>query len=182
MTAREVIDVAVALLRADDIEQILSEPDPSANAEVKSLAHCVTLAVAETCGDGFPIVKSERLVSSGGVIPLSVFSAVPASIEEVRSGGRTVSFRVDGMGVYVNGDGEYVVKYSVEPPACGLADTIECGALVDKYMLAYLTARNYCLVTGRTDDAAIWDQRYCAEAEKKRLGRRAKLPMYASFI
>ena len=67
------------------------------------------------------------------------------------------------------------MTYTVSPEDKALDDTVTVGVLADEEMLAYLAARNYCIVTGRSDEASVWDQRYSSESEKKRLTRRAAL-------
>ena len=64
----------------------------------------------------------------------------------------------------------------------GADDELAVGAGADAEMLTYLAARNFCLITGRTDEASVWDQRYNAEAENKRLRRRATLPRRAWLV
>ena len=60
----------------------------------------------------------------------------------------------------------------------GVADEVELGAFATG-LIEYLAARDYCLITGRTDEASVWDQRYNAEAENKRIRRRAVMPRRA---
>ena len=173
MTLRDIAKSAAAVLQADDIEYALDRGETG--DDVRVIAKCVNMAVAEMSGDGFPLCERQVLTARDGVIPLSSFSRAPTGVRETTADGKRVAFTVDSLGVHVPRDGEYCVTYCFAFKDSELDDKAELGALCDKYVATYLTARNYCLITGRTDEASIWDQRYNAEAEKLRLTRRARI-------
>ena len=175
MTVREIARAAAVLLQADDISAALGTAAAAGNEDVRTLVSCVNLAAAELCADGFPLCYTEELSATNGVIPFSVLSHTPSRIVSVKRGGAAVPFAVDTQGVKVGSGGKHAVTYYAVPNERSLDQTVEVGALCDANVLAYYAARNYCLVTGRTDEASIWDQRGNAEAEKHRLARRAKL-------
>lgn len=181
MTVRQIALSAAAILQADEMEAVLAasgdgdEPDIIDDADVLTLIKCVNLAAAELAAD-MPVLRTVTVRAEGGVIAPDCFDGTVASIKSVTHNGYTVPFAFTSRGVGVSGDGEYVVTYVKEYEDAAVDSEIELGAGADSRTLGYLTARNYCLVTGRTDEAAIWDQRYNAEAEKKRMARRARLP------
>lgn len=191
MTVKQIVLSAAALLQADDIEELFaaqesppdatatdggaSSPDPAEDADVKTLVKSVNLAAAELCANGFPVCRQERATAVDRIIPFGELSCVPTHVRGVKKLRSNVPFTVDDRGITVSADGEYTVLYVAEPTDKGLDDEIEAGAGVDANIMTYLAARNYCLITGRTDDAHIWDQRYCAETENKRMARRARL-------
>lgn len=202
MTVREIAAAAAVLLQADDVYAALTEttntgvadataPDNEqgadgaatagggdtidTDADVRMLVKCVNMATAELCADGFPLCVTDALAATDGFIPISAFTREPSAVREVVKDGARVPFSVDSRGVRVSGVGTYKVTYAAVPKDAGLDETAETGALCDRNIAAYLTARNYCLITGRTDEASVWDQRYNAEAEKRRLTRRAAL-------
>lgn len=180
MTVKEIALSAAAILQADDIEALLADESedatPTDDADVRTLIKCVNLAAAETSSD-FPVLKSVTVECDDGIIPLSVFDGVVTTVREVRRGKHRVAFSFDSRGVAVPMKGTYTVVYTVAPTCGDPDDELIVGAGVDSETLTYLAARNYCLVTGRSDEASIWDQRYNAEAENKRLRRRANIPV-----
>ncbi len=174
MTVREIATSAAAILQADDIQGILETGGDVADPDVRTLVKCVDLAVRELGAD-MPFVRSATLQAKDGVIPFDAFDALPSVVRGVYRNGRAVRFRLAANGIAVGGDGEYKVEHTVAPPESTVDDEIKLGLGADADILCYLAARNYCLVTGRADEASVWDQRYNAEAEKRRLMRRASL-------
>lgn len=185
MTVRQIALSAAAILQADDIAAILSGEADGENAgtteitdgDALTLIKCVNLAAAEASGD-FPVLSVVKAESRNGIIPLATIGEA-STVREVSAGGRAVRFTFDGRGVKTPFDGTFEVTFAPQYKDAGADDDIPVGAGADKEMLAYLTARNFCLVTGRTDEASVWDQRYNAEAENKRIRRRAAMPRRA---
>ena len=178
MTLKDIAVTAAVILQADDIEYVLTEGDKSelsSDSDAKCMLLSANLAVKEACADGFPILREITVTAENKRIPLSEVPSADA-VKSVMLGGKRCSFSVDSLGVSVPKDGVYTVIYAETPRDFEPDDEVTLGAFADRSMLAYLTARDYCLMTGRTDEAAIWDQRYVSESEKKRLGRRAHLP------
>lgn len=190
MTVKQIVLSAAALLQADDIEELFAawqDPpdgettagappaDPAQDADVKTLVKSVNLAAAELSANGFPVCRQERAYAADGIIPFDGLTCVPSLVRGVQKDNVNVSFTADDRGIIVPADGEYTVLYIVQTTDKTLDEELETGAGVDINILTYLAARNYCLITGRTDDAHIWDQRYCAETENKRMARRARV-------
>lgn len=181
MTVRQIALSAAAILQADDIETALAVSDEQEDAgviddaDVLTLIKCVNLAAAELAAD-MPVLHTVSARAENGVIAPNSFDGTVTAIKSVTHGGHNVPFTFTSRGVGVRRDGEYVVTYVKQYEDAAVDSEIELGAGADSQTLGYLTARNYCLVTGRTDEAAIWDQRYNAEAEKKRMARRSRLP------
>lgn len=175
MTVRQIAASAAVLLQADDMESALASDEEIDDADVKTLIKCVNLAAAELCLDGFPLCRTQEFSVTDRLIPLGAFESSPSAVRSVKRYGISVRYTLDSLGIKVPANGTYTVKYTVVPSDKNIDDDIEVGASVDEYTLVFLVCRDYCLITGRTDDAQIWDQRYNAEAEKKRLARRAAL-------
>lgn len=174
MTVKEIARSAALLLQADEIEEALSSEDGGAeDADVKSMVKCVNVAAAELCSNGFSRLETSECEATGGVIPLVGLEPAPARIVEVKRGGAAVPFKCDSRGISVKRDGAYTVVYSAAFEDRELDDELGLCAPMDGNIVSYLAARNYCLMTGRTDDAAVWDQMYEREAENARLSRRA---------
>ncbi len=180
MTAREIALSAATLLQADDMEESIAAAEKDSavaalDADVRTLFKCIELAAGEMIGDGFPVLFKVTATAVGGHITIDDPSA--ASVVRVEKDGTPVHFTVDGGGVNVRDGGEYTVTYSRMRGDVATVDAeIKLGAGADADMMTYLSTRNYCLVTGRTDEASVWDQRYVAESEKRRIKRRARLP------
>ena len=178
MTLKEIAVAAAVILQADDIEYALTEKtaeEYTADSDVKCMLLAANLAVKEACADGFPILRETVAVAEDKRIPLSAVSGAD-SIKSVVRDNKRCSFTVDTRGISVPKNGTYTVVYAEAPRDLGPDDEVTIGVFGDKTMLAYLTARDYALMTGRTDEAAVWDQRYVSESEKKRLKVRAYLP------
>ena len=179
MTVRELALSAAEILQADDIQSILGSDDGDVtDPDVRALVKCVDLAVRELAVD-MPLIEKSAVRAENGVIPFAAFGAAPSTVRGVYRNGRAVRFKLVADGIYVGGDGEYKAEYTVAPPESTVDAEIKLGLGADADILCYLAARNYCLVTGRADEATVWDQRYNAETEKRRIMRRASLPKRA---
>lgn len=178
MTVRQIALSAAAVLQADDIQTALTvttdPPEELTDPDALTLVKCVNLAAAETASD-FPCTVSTDAESRDGLIPFSALGEAD-TVREVTRNGRAVRFSTDSRGIRTPRDGKYTVTYTKPYAHVGADDELVAGAGADAEMLTYLAARNFCLITGRTDEASVWDQRYNAEAENKRLRRRATLP------
>ncbi|MDE6401746.1 MAG: hypothetical protein K2L54_03945, partial [Clostridiales bacterium] len=161
MTVRQIALSAAAILQADDIQAVLTE-SVDASAEITdpdalALIKCVNLAVAEAISD-FPVTESTEAQSRDGIIPFGELGAA-SSVREVRRDGKPVRFSIDDRGVKTQCDGVHTVVLTRPFEEAGADDEICVGFGADGEMLAYLTARNFCRVPGRTDEAGVWDQR-----------------------
>lgn len=175
MTVKDIALSAAALLQADDIEALLRGDSAAADPDVKTLVKSVNAAAA-AAAEYFPVCITETPSAEDGVIPFSAFTRRPSAVMGVKRGRSYVSFVLTPDGIAVRRDGSYSVTYSVEPKEAGIDDEVETAETVGIAMMAFLTARNYCLITGRSDEASVWDQMYEAQAAARRLTRRAKLP------
>lgn len=180
MTVKEIALSAAAVLQADDIAEAIkayssSEADTELDSDAETLIKCVNLAAAEI-SDDFPTLVSVTAVAENGIIPLSALDDVSCVKSVTDKRGGVTAFRVDSLGVKVARDGAYTVTYTQTPREHNLDDEVVLGVGIDANTAAYLAARDYCLITGRADDAAVWDQMYNNAAENRRLRRRATLP------
>ena len=134
-------------------------------------------AIFEINNDGFPYVLTTTVIAEKGVIRYSMLDEVVLYVISVRKDGENVKFTTVPNGIYVGGDGKYSVTYcNYRCGNFGLTDEISVADGVEEFVFAYRTARNYCLMVGRNDEASVWDQRYNEEAAKVRCRRRARLP------
>ena len=179
MTVRDIALSAAAILQADDIAEALKQYDADSDTELdsdaKTLIKCVNLAKNEIADD-FPIVVTTVVEAEGGVIPLSALDDVSCVKRVTDIRGETVAFSLGSKGVTVAHGGRYSVEYTRINSDAEIDDDVVFGIGIDADTAAYLAARDYCLISGRTDEAAVWDQLYNTAAENKRIRRRAFLP------
>ncbi len=176
MTVKDIAISCAVLLQADDIEQAVESETADGDPDVKALVKSINLALGEIASDGFSESATAKLNAENGVIPFSAFSVPLSAVLSVRDKFGAVDFSTTPSGIKTPSDGEYTVEYSTFPAEKTLDSELELAPFIGRDDLTYLAARNFCLITGRTDEASIWDQRYTAEIEKKRIKRRAKLP------
>lgn len=179
MTVRETAAAVARLLMADDAQALLADAEKTdaelmLDEDIAALVTSVGLAAAEMSGDGFAVVRRAEAEAADGRIPLAGFPDL-IRVTAVERGGTAVRYKVGRTDIEVDCDGAHTVCYSAVAAAQALSDEVETGAGACG-LIEYLAARNYCLITGRTDEASVWDQRYAAEAEKRRLARSARLP------
>lgn len=175
MTVRQIVRSAAMILREDDVVIAADGENEQSDGDVTAFVKCVNLAAAELAGE-FPALVTKTAVAENGIIGIDKFPDPPVTVRGVCKSMRAVAFSFDSRGIRVPFDGECVVTYTVAHIDRPLDGELTLGIGADGEMLAYLTARNYCLITGRMDEASIWDQRYNAELQSKRILRRAKMP------
>lgn len=133
-------------------------------------------AVAEVCRR-FPIYRCESLTSVGGLIASAgIADGEKYSVVSVEKSGKDVPFKVDHAGVHVNDDGTYTVTYSPENFNVTLYADFDVAPEVGFSMMVHLVARNYCMLAGRTEEAAMFDSRYNEDVEQISLKRRSRIP------
>ena len=133
-------------------------------------------ALCEVSRD-FPEVYKATVTAVGGVIPYSAIKAKGTiNVKRVTKNDLSVPFTADYNNIYVRGDGQYTVEYSVDVFDADLSGELPTVREVGASMLIHLTARNYCIMCGRLDEAAVYDSRYDEYAEGLRLKRRAHIP------
>ena len=74
--------------------------------------------------------------------------------------GRTVPVREYFDRILVPKKGRYEVEYSYMPQSVGLDDEIPYTERLGARAIGYGTACEYCIISGMTDDAVLWDKRY----------------------
>lgn len=180
MTVKEIAHDAAELLQEDDMLYYLGNsyeglPSEDDFPEIFTLIRCVRSALAEAYNE-FPVLKSKTVAAKGRRILFSALSNKACVVRRAERDGRAIAFSTDTDGIRVPFDGEYTVYYSEAYAEGEVTSEVALSAWAGKELLAYLSARNYCLVTGRTDAASIWDQMYLQELHAKRILKRAHMP------
>ena len=144
---------------ASNPRTVLGEDDAK---ELELLLRCCNLVLTEVSESGFPL-KAVCSVSVGddGKIPYSALPKTPSEIIAVRKGGDTLPHRTYYDCVTVRVSGKCEVEYAFAHPKAALSDvsSYESGRPSAR-LIAYGIAREYCLISGMTDEAAAWDSRY----------------------
>lgn len=141
------------------------------------------MQAAQELSCDFPILRSKSAYAKNGIIsPSDIDGCGITSVVRVAKNGKNVRFAFDALGVAVSPDGEYTVYYTVECGSVDMAGDIALGVGTDRFMLEYLTTKNYCMSLGRVDEAEMWGDRYRAAAENRRLKRRAHIPARDFFL
>lgn len=155
-----------------------SDPSGTLSAEqareLDILVRCCNLALHEL-SESFPLRgQTEVAVRSGG-IPYADLPSGLMHVYGIEQNGKRLAFTEEAARIAVRGRGKATVLYSVRPPAVCLHDVSPYPADVPSArLLSYGIAREYCLISGMTDDAALWDGRFTACALDEGRARREK--------
>lgn len=174
MKIKQIALAAAKLLRLDDVASAM-DSQTADGEDIARLCFAAVSAVREYACD-FPLVHSAGVSSIGGKISFTsiVTDGKIKSIVGVKQGGKSAAYSLTESGIEL-ADGSYDVYYTLIQPQCALDGEAEVSDNADEIVLGYLTARNFCLSAGRTDEAEVWDEMYRSAVEKVRLGRRARI-------
>lgn len=150
-------------------------------AELDILLRCCNLVFCELSETEFPLRTTCELAVEGGKIAYDDLPEKVTDIYAVRADGASVPFRQFYDCITLPVSGKVTVEYSFAPPAVTLdGQSPYSGNKPSARLVAYGIAREYCLISGMTDDATLWDGRFtaCAEEEaavkrERRVRRRA---------
>lgn len=174
MTGNEIAEQSAELLQDRILLNALKNAENDDNKE--RIFHALRDALAEISRD-FPEVYIATVTAKNGVIPYSAIKANGTiNVRRVEQNNRAVPFTTDYVNIYVRGVGQYTVAYSVDLFDADLSGELSVVREVSAPMLIQLTARNYCIMCGRMDEAAVYDSRYDEYAQSIRLKRRAHIP------
>ncbi|MCH5154745.1 MAG: hypothetical protein J1F71_05985 [Clostridiales bacterium] len=174
MTGKEIAEQSAVLLQDKLLINALKSDGNDDNTE--RIFRALKDALSEVSRD-FPKMYRATVTAKNGVIP---YSAIKANgtiyVKRVEQNKRNVPFTTDYINIYVRGDGQYTVAYTVDCFDADLSDELPTVREVGAPMLMHLTARNYCIMCGRMDEAAVYDSRYDEYAQSLRLKRGAHIP------
>lgn len=158
-----------ALNAADTGEQSSEQanPDNEESAEIlgvdaKLIIECAHTVIGEIASDFMPLkVIEEVSTDSAGEIVYADLSEELADVYALRRKGMPVRFKVLFDRVIAPSAGVYTLVYSRRPQRIELNQpTAYDKSLINEDIIAYGIARDFCIITGRSADAAIWEQRY----------------------
>lgn len=173
------------LLQDQMLISALDGADPLDDLSVQKLDISLRDALSELAVK-FPVYTVKTVAAVAGKIPMSLLKAgestgdiqneISFRVMHVTKNGRHVPFSVTGTAVIVDGDGTYEVAIAPDKFDKGIGDQFELSDEIALMTVIHLIARNYCIFSGRTEEAAMYDSRYSDYAEAISLKRRAHIP------
>lgn len=154
------------------------------NRSLQKLHIAIVDALSEISAK-YPVYVNVTVTTADGIIRMSQLqSAVtdtngrsPAfSVAYVRQGDRYIPFTSTASELRVGKSGTYTVAIAPELIDFELNENIEVPDKVGFVMLMHLIARNFCIYSGRMEEADMFDSRYNDYAEMLSLKRRAHIP------
>lgn len=143
-------------------------------------AQKITVALCDALSEmshKFPVALKKTFDTADGNIPNEDICNTGAfTVLRVTSSDKDVPFTTDSFGVHVRGGGKYTVTYTPEVYIVDIYSDFEVASDTGYVMMMHLLARNYCLLSGRTEEAAMYDSRYNDYVEARSLKRRAHIP------
>lgn len=179
----DAVYTAAVFLRLDELCSALSADgfdkndwraslDADNARELDMLLRCCNLTLGELAEGDFPLKTKIRVKAENGRIDYAAFPEKATDILAVEASGATLPFQSFFDCVTVPYNGECTVTYTFAPPRADLGDySPYAGNKPSARLAAYGIAREYCLINGMTDDAAMWDGRFAAAATEEARGR-----------
>jgi hypothetical protein len=152
---REVAD----LIRGEGDADRITE---SRVAELKILTECAQSVIAEIADEYIPLTRTDNLIAIDGIIFHSEFPQKVTEVTRVQKDGKNIPFRADHEKIIIGYNGKLSVTY-VYPPETreDAAQPLEWkNHKINARIIGYGAAAEYCIRTGMTDDAVLWDKRY----------------------
>lgn len=164
MTLKTAVYYAAMFLQMEDVCEALENEqsyEGETAAEIDRLRRCANLVLSEAACDYLPLKITEKLYADGGEILFTDFSRRLVDIFSVKTeAGVTVPFKQYFDRIILPTEGFYAVEYSYAPDKLELTDALPYTERLSARVIAYGTACEYCLISGMTDDALLWDKRF----------------------
>ncbi len=164
MKLKTAVYYAAMFLQLGEVcEALEGEGDyPAAAAgEIDRLTRCLNLVLNEAACDYLPLKTVEEVVSADGEIRLEALSKPVVDIYAVRSeAGLPAPYKSYFDRITLSAPGRYRIEYSYAPGTLDIDDDSPYSERVPARALAYGTACEYCIISGMTDEAVLWDKRF----------------------
>jgi hypothetical protein len=169
MTIKQIIKTTAVYLGRDDIiayldgelfdtpEDVLKELEQ----EVNSLTKCANLVINQLATEYVPLKSIDVVRSDNGQILYTSFPSNPIDILAVYDVyGNKLEYKI--LPLYLLTKPEAVkVEYTYLPPEYNLEETIAYTEnKVPIRIIAYGVTAEYTMISGRFDEAILWDKRY----------------------
>lgn len=162
MTIKEVMLTSATFLQLDETYKVIESGKVDGDEESELLLRCVNLVVSEIANEYYPLKEKSVVEANGnGEIFYEDFPKTPYDIYKVvNESGISVPFTRYHDRLIVPRVGKYEIYYSFVPAFLSLSDELPFPEKVDARVVAYGVACEYCLISGMTEDAVVWDKRY----------------------
>lgn len=133
----------------------------AAAGEIDRLTRCLNLVLNEAACDYLPLKTEEEVISVGGEISLGALSKPVIDIYAVRAeDGSSVSYKSYFDRITLAAPGKYTIEYSYAPVRLTLRTTLRIRSAFRPECLHTGAACEYCIISGMTDEAVLWDKRF----------------------
>ena len=161
--------------------QMLLDEDINETHSAFKFRSALSDALSEVSRD-FPVYLKTTVTAETDLIERSdIVEDGSLTVASVTADGKAVPYTVDQTGIRVGAPGTYEVTYSPEIFNVEIYENFDVAPEVGFVMMMHLIARNYCMMSGRMEEAAMYDSRYNDFAEKIRLKCRAQIPVRRFF-
>lgn len=125
----------------------------------------------------YPISLKKTVQATDGIIAFAdVCDSGAFTVNGITSDGAAVRYTTDSTGIRVSEDGDYTVLYSPEVFDVWFDENIEISPEVGFMTMLHLVARNYCLFSGRPEEAEIHDEMYVRALQRHKRKRSLRMP------
>ncbi len=182
----DAVYTAAVFLQLDELCDALNAEDFDVNNPAESmteelykeldiLTRCCNLVIGELAESDFPLKTKCELNASAGRVNYADFGKKVTDILSVAGDGKRLPFKEYFDCFTVPYYGKVEVSFTFAPeftPLNGVSPY--SGNKPSARLVAYGIAREYCLISGMTDDAAMWDGRFSAAATEQAYARGSK--------
>ncbi len=169
MKIKEIVQLADAFLQTETPPALFSktvlDAELTAALSVKPLSlllSCVNLTLSEAAAEYLPLVSRQKVTPIEGKILYSAFEKdIVTLLRIMDKNGTRLRYRYRPSYIEADAEGECDAVYSYRPNYKGFLEEAEKGSsALTARVVAYGAAAEYCLITGRYEEAVTWDKRY----------------------
>ncbi|MDD3831558.1 MAG: hypothetical protein PHW00_02750 [Clostridia bacterium] len=133
-----------------------------ANKPLSLLVSCANIVLAEIANEYVPLVYKEDVNCVNGTVAYSTFAKDMLSVLRISdSNGARVRYRYRPDGIDIDSNKVCTVVYSYRPIYADFLDDVQVGkSVITERIIAFGTIAEYYLLTGKYEDAVLWDKRY----------------------
>lgn len=169
-----ILAAATELGIADEVNEYLLGGADNAKADTENLLRCFHLVENELALDYLPLHAEEEVFSATGAIAFDCFSRPLVRVLKVTdTQGNELGFTLFPEYLKTQ-SGTVRVIYTYTPSEKTYTDESEYKTLVSVRLFAYGIAAEFCLASGRFEEASFWDKKYKQAIAKAYRARPAK--------
>ena len=178
MKISEAVQAAAVFLQLDELSAALEKENGTDElseenaAELDLLVRCCNLVLGELAESEFVLRAQTEVNAENGRIERAALDERLNDILSVTAHGRRLPVREYFDCITVPYSGKCTVTYTFAPAKVGIGDDSPyAGNKPSARLIAYGIAREYCQISGMTDEAAVWDGRFAAAATEEARGK-----------